>query len=110
MSDKIIHWRIAKVAKEIAAACYEELARENDFHRLNRSLDRYVRRNWQHYIPFARQALVGILSKDFAMEIALGSYTERGVQEMKDEVYQCLLIDGGFKAPSPVQTPSVAMH
>lgn len=97
---KVIHWRIAKVAKALAAEAYELLAHENDFHRLNRSMDRYVRRNWKEYIPFARQALVGILAKDFSHEIALGTYTPQGVEAMKDEVYQCLLIDGGFKAPA----------
>lgn len=101
MSDKIIHWRIAKVAKEIAATCYEELAKENDFHRLNRTMERYVRRNWQHYIPFARKALVDILTKDFSMDIALGSYTAQAVEEMKAEVYECLVIDGMYKGAAP---------
>jgi hypothetical protein len=110
VSEKIIHWRIAKVAKEIAAECYEALAKENDFHRLNRSMGRYVRRNWQHYIPFARQALTSILTKDFAMEIALGTYTAQGVEEMKMEVYECLVIDGAHKAPAQQTIPSIAMH
>jgi len=105
--QKIIHWRIAKVAKEIAAECYEALAHENEFHRLNRSVDRYVKRNWRHYIPFARQALVGILTKDFAMEVALGTYTPEGVEAMKQEVYECLLLDGAYKASGQPATSSL---
>lgn len=100
MSQKIIHWRIAKTAKALAAAAYEELAKENAFYARHKSMSHYVRKNWQLYIPFARQALVAILAKDFAYEVALGTYTEQGVVDMKEEVYQCLLLDGGFKAPS----------
>lgn len=100
MSQRIIHARIAKTAKALAAEAYEVMAQVNAFHRLNRSMDRYVRRNWRHYIPFARQALVEILSKDYSHEIALGVYTPQGVQDMKDEIYECLLLDGGFKAPA----------
>lgn len=95
--SQIIHHRIATTAKALAAEAYEALAHENAFHRLNRSMDRYVRRNWRHYIPFARQALIAILAKDYAHEVALGVYTAKGVDEMKAEVYECLLIDGAFK-------------
>jgi hypothetical protein len=98
MSQQIIHERIAKTARALAAEAYEILAKENAFHRLNRSQDRYVKRCWRHYIPFARQALVDILRKDFAMEIALGVYTREGVEAMKEEVYECLVLDGAFKA------------
>jgi len=110
VSEKIIHQRIARTAQALAAGAYELLAKENDFHRLNRSMDRYVRRNWRHYIPFARQALVAILGKDYTYEIALGVYTAQGVEEMKMEVYECLLLDGAFKAPAASTAPSFALH
>ena len=110
VSEKIIHRRIASTAQALAAEAYELLAKENEFHRLNRSMERYVRRNWRHYIPFARQALVAILAKDYTYEVALGVYTAQGVEEMKMEVYECLLLDGGFKAPAPSSIPSLAMH
>lgn len=106
--QQVIHWRIAKAAKAIAAEAYEALARENDFHRLNRSPERYVRRNWRHYIPFARQALVGVLTKDYAHEIALGSYTREGVEAMKAEVYECLVLDGAFKGAA--ETAPARLH
>lgn len=98
---KIIHHRIAKTAKALAAAAYEEMAKVNAFYQAHKSMRWYVQKNWQHYIPFARQALVQILSKDFAHEVAMGVYTPKGVDDMKNEVYECLLIDGGFKAPRP---------
>lgn len=64
----------------------------------------YVRRNWQYYIPFARDTLYEILNKDYAHEVAMGVYTEAAVDEMKREVYEVVLIDSGFK-----QTPSPAV-
>lgn len=97
---KVIHWRIAKTAKALAREAWELMAKEDAFYRVNRDPKRYVKRNWQHYIPFARQALVGILAKDYAHEIALGSYTREGVETMKNEVYEVLLIDGEYKAPA----------
>jgi hypothetical protein len=105
MSQKIIHYRIAKTAKALAAAAYEELAKIDAFYRAHRSMAHYVRKNWRHYIPYARQSLVGILAKDFSHDIALGSYTAQGVDAMKAEVYECLLLDGGFKAPAEAPLP-----
>lgn len=100
MSQKVIHWRIAKTAKALAAAAYEELAHEDAFYRAHRSMAHYVAKNWRHYIPFARRALVAILAKDYSHAIALGTYNAQGVDDMKAEIYECLLLDGGFKAPA----------
>lgn len=107
MADKIIHHRIAKTAKAQAREAWELMAREDAFYRLWKDPKVYVRRNWQHYIPYARQALVGILTKDFSHQIAMGSYSQAGVDAMKNEVYECLLIDGGFKTPAQGQA---ALH
>jgi hypothetical protein len=107
MSQKVIHWRIAKVAKELANEAYELLAKENAFYERNRSQSWYVRRNWRHFIPFARQALTMVLAKDYAPEIALGAHSRDSVDAMKTEIYEALLIDGGFKASGQ---PSAALH
>lgn len=100
MTEKIIHKQIARVAKALAAEAYEILAHEDAFYRLNPSQKAYVRRAWGDYIPYARQSLFVLLQKDFSHEIALGSYTQAQVQQMKDDIYECLLIDGSFKAPA----------
>lgn len=97
---QVIHHRIAKVSKALAATAYEMLAHEDAFYRAHKSMRRYVQLNWRHYIPFARQTLVAILSKDYSHEIALGSHTAQGVADMKDEIYECLLLDSAFKAPA----------
>ena len=104
---QIIHKRIAKVAKAIAYECYEVMAHEDDFYRLNPDQDGYVRRNWKHYIPFARQSVVQILSKDYDHEIGLGVYTREGVAQMKDEVYEALLIDGSAKGKPRKPPPEI---
>ena len=103
MTAKLIHKVIANAAKGIAQTAHEELCRADDaFYRLWPDNDYYVRRNWKHYIPFARQALTTVLTKDFAFEIALGTYTPQGVEMMKAEIYEALIIDGSYKAPPPL--------
>lgn len=96
--SKLIHSQIADTAKALAAEAYEELAKVNEWYQHNKSVDIYVRRNWQHYIPFAREALIAILSKDYSFEIAMGVHTEETVQRMKDQVAEALIIDGQYKA------------
>lgn len=102
---QIIHERIAKTAKALAREAWELMAKENAFYNLNPNPRNYVRVNWKHYIPFARAALVEILNKDFSFQIALGSYTRESVDAMKEEIYQCLLIDSSYKTAH--QQPTV---
>ncbi len=110
MSDKIIHHVIAQTAKEIATAAYEEMAQVNEFYAQNKSVDRYVRRNWRHYIPFARKALVDVLTKDFTFEIRCGQYTEQAVDTMKNEIAEALIIDGSHKAPAKPASSGLLVH
>ena len=95
---QIIHWRIAKIAKAMASEAYELCAREYQFYKRWPTMELYVRRNWQHYIPFARNSLYDILAKDYSFEIATGAYTDESVRQMKDEVMEVVLIDSGYKA------------
>lgn len=107
MTEKIIHHMVAETAKAIAAEAYELLAKENAFYASNPSQKRYVRRAWKDYIPYARQSLVGVLAKDFSFEIATGAYTPQTVEMMKNDIYECLLIDGEFKAPASGFSPAL---
>jgi hypothetical protein len=100
MSQKIIHKRIAKVAKALCAEAYEVLAHEDAFYAANPSLRHYVRRAWKDYIPYARDSLFALLNKDYTFELRVGAYTAAQVREMKDDIYEILLIDGEFKAPA----------
>ncbi len=109
MSEKIIHEVIARTAKSLAEAAYEEMASVNDFYAANPDVNLYVAGNWQHYIPFARQSLVNLLTKDFSFEIACGQYTPESVDLMKSEVCEALVIDGSYKA-SAAPSSSLLMH
>ena len=102
---KVIHEMIARTAKALAEAAYEELARENAFYAANPDVSIYVARAWKHYIPFARGALLATLQKDFHYEVAMGIYTPEGVDVMKNEVYEALLLDGSYKAPAEPARP-----
>ena len=97
MSQKIIHWRIAKIARELALEAYEVMAQENAFYKLHPSMKWYVAKHWNDYIPFARQALSAVLAHDYAFEIQCGQTTAKDVDAMKEDIYQALLIDGSFK-------------
>jgi len=107
MSTKIIHAMIAETAKAIAAEAYELLAQENAFYAANPKQRVYVRRAWKDYIPYARQSLIGLLAKDFTFEISMGTYTPQAVEMMKNDVYECLLLDGEFKGPATGFSPAV---
>ena len=109
MGERIIHNEIAKVARALAAEAYEmALSAGAIDRRSERARKVYVNKHFGDYIPFARQILVEILKKDYTFEIALGSHTEKTVQELKDRVYEALLIDGSFKAPAPLSSMSPA--
>lgn len=94
---RIIHTRIAKVAKTICAECYEVMAQEDAFYRLWPDIDRYIKRRWMDYIPFARQSLAGVLAKDYSFEISIGSMSMASVEQMKQEIYEALIIDSSAK-------------
>lgn len=105
--SKVIHHRIAKVAKALCAEAYEVLARENAFYACNPSQRNYVRRAWKDFIPYARDSLFALLNKDYTFEIAMGSYTAQQVAAMKDEIYEVILIDSAFKSSAMTPVSSV---
>jgi len=107
MAERIIHHEIAKVAQALAEEAYELALQSGVIDRCSeRARKIYVRKHFGDYIPFARQALIAILRKDFKYEIAMGSHTEKTVADMKERIYEALLIDGSFKAPAPLQIGS----
>lgn len=101
--SQVIHKKIAKVAKSLAAEAYELMAKENAFFALHPSQRNYVRTAWKEFIPFARDSLFALLNKDYTFEIRLGTYTEAQVTAMKDEIYEVILIDSAFKSQAMPQ-------
>lgn len=82
--QKHCHWRIAKVAKEIAACEYEEMARDNVFFAQWPKRRAFIQANWGLYIDPARQALTGLLNQPGFPDA------------MKEEIYEALMLDGVF--------------
>lgn len=78
------HWRIAKVAKEIAACEYEEMAKDNAFFATWPKRRAFIQANWGLYIDPAREALTGLLSQPQFPDAA------------KEEIYEALMLDGVF--------------
>lgn len=78
------HWRIAKVAKEIAACEYEQMARDNTFFAQWPKRRTFIQRNWGLYIDPAREALTGLL------------HQPNFPDAQKEEIYEALMLDGVF--------------
>ena len=51
------HWRVAKVAKELVGAQYEELAKDDTFFKLHPDPKAFIAAHWPKYLGFARKAL-----------------------------------------------------
>lgn len=82
--QKQCHWRIAKVAKEIAACEYEQMAKDNAFFAQWPKRRAFIQINWGLYIDPAREALTGLLHQpDFPAAA-------------KEEIYEALMLDGTF--------------
>lgn len=107
MAEKIIHHEIAKVAKAFAGEAYELALQAGVIDkRKEKARNAYIAQHFGDYIFAARQALATILRKDYTFEIAMGQHTAKTVEEMKERIYQALLIDGAFKAPAAMTVES----
>lgn len=95
-SKRIVHKRTAKTAKALAAEVYEVLASNDRFYAQNRSVRRWVERNWKQFIGHARNAHLEILRDP----------DNQYPQSMKDELYEVALIEGGMKS-SPMALPRI---
>ncbi len=80
------HWRIAKVAKEIAHIRYDAYASDNRFYAAYPDEDKFVRKFWGVYIDIARDLLANLLTDPM---IGDGE---------KEEIYNALLLDSTVNA------------
>lgn len=78
---RLAHVMIAKVAKGIAGAFYEEAARDDLFYRLWPNQRNFIRKNWQHFIPPAKQSLVKMLGDP------------KWPESVKEEIFEALALD-----------------
>ena len=78
------HKLVAKTAKEICAAVYEELARDNAFYNAWPNQRAFVRVHWAQFIEHARSTMTDMLT---------GNYPE----SMKDEIMDALTKDWSLR-------------
>lgn len=79
----MVHVLIRQTARDMAAAQYEELAKDNAFFKQWPKAHQFVNAAWRNYIEIARAALTEMLSGDHP-------------QSMKDEIYDALLKDNAL--------------
>lgn len=93
---KYAHKLVAETAKEIAAAAYEDMARDNNFYRLWPKQKIFVAKHYKNFIRPARECLARMLGMDKFSE------------ETKDEILQALLLDRALppNGDTSVQVPT----
>lgn len=107
---KVIHNLIADTAKAIAREAYEAIAHDNDFYAAWPTMERFVGHNWQMFVGDARVSLMQMLAIE-RMEGPNPVY--KYPQEVRDPVYEALLIDGSQRADpkaAKVRTRSHVLH
>lgn len=70
----LVHKEVRKIAKGIAAAAYEELARDNIFYKAHPNQGSFINRYWTAFIPQSRQILLQMLAGDYP-------------EDMKEEIF-----------------------
>ncbi len=60
-NQKLAHELLAKTAKEMAAAWYEELAHDNEFYAFYPKQQMFINREWKRFIDLAKQQLTLML-------------------------------------------------
>jgi hypothetical protein len=91
-TQKHTHVTVRGVAQEIAAAAYEQFAKDNAFRKLAPSQKAFVARCWGRFIPDARRSLAALLARP--------DYPEA----MKRQIHDALLSDAavrGFAIDEP---------
>ena len=64
------HYMIAKTAKEIARATYEDWASKSDeFYRENRSIEEYAEASWPMFVQAARATLAKMLTSSISDDL-----------------------------------------
>jgi hypothetical protein len=61
----LCHKAVREIAKEMAGASYEELAKEDAFYKRFPNQNLFIAKHWKNYLPFARHSLLQILGGDY---------------------------------------------
>lgn len=92
------HFLIAKTAKEIAGAFYEDAARDDAFYKRYPSQDEFIASQHHQFIQVAREILVKCLASPNLPDVA------------KDDIYEALLKDKTIPAASRGGQPTGGVH
>jgi hypothetical protein len=89
------HWLIAKTAKEMAGAQYEELARNDAWYRTHPSQKDFIAAYWSKYTETARATLAKMLALNFS-------------ESIKEQIADALILDDGYaKGRRSVMLPNI---
>ena len=91
----LCHKEIRRISKEMAGAAYEELAKDEMFHKEYPKQNAFIARHWKNFIGHARSSLLQILS---------GSYPEA----IKEEVFEIIVQDRTLQAVNDLEVQGTA--
>ena len=81
----LAHKMVAKVAKELAGAFYDELAKVNDFYAQNPDASAWIALAWPAFLDEARATLAKMLATQIA-------------ENLKDDITDALVMDNTLRA------------
>lgn len=84
----LCHKEIRRIAKGIAGAAYEQMAREDTFFKAYPDENAFIERHWKNFIPDARKSLVALMSGDYPEKIKEDAFNifvqDRTLQAVND--------------------------
>jgi hypothetical protein len=80
----LCHKAVREIAKEMAGAAYEELAKNDDFHQGHPNQNLFIAKNWKSFVRHARASLLQILGGDYPDAMKADTYDIY----MKDRILQ----------------------
>lgn len=84
----LCHKSVREIAKDMAGAAYEELAKNDQFYSQHPNQNLFIAHNWKEFLGFARKSLLDIMGGDYpeamkndAMDIFIKDRVLQDVQE-----------------------------
>ena len=89
------HKAVRAIAKEMAGAAYEEMAKNDGFYALHPNQNLFIAKNWKYFVGYARTSLVQILGGDYPEAVKADTFDiylkDRALQDVQS---------GGYMAPA----------
>ena len=91
----LCHKEVRKIARGIAAAAYEDLARDDVFYKAYPDQKKFVERHWKNFIGAARKSLVQMLGENYP-------------EHIKEHVFDVYVQDRTLQAVDDLQVQGTA--